>query len=235
MLNKGHCPFLLGNTPVGRLYTDVMAVNSRLTVEQSHTSDSLHLLCLPFEIRAIIWQRALGGIVFDVCCWPSYSPEKIATRVTNSQRYHCSLLRTCKQIHSEAHESLIRCNGFRFKNEDAIVPWLERFDSPKRMAIAEVHLVTWRATNMVEGHSSSYKPLMDVLPLESLLGLKRLHIEVRTKRSCRSCWHDCCKSCDTDLELAEARLLAAVAGGRTCAIVSYSRQCFASFAAAIVL
>lgn len=196
---------------------------------------SITLLSLPFELRTKIWSYALGGTVFEVRCWPRRDPERIETQIVNREKHRCSLLRTCHQIHNETKLFLFRHNAFVFKNEDAIVPWLQRFGESDRDAISEIRLVTWGAAHMVQGHRSSLKPVSLVLPLEQLPGLTRLQIEIRTKANCRSCWHSCCRCCKSNLELAKAQLEASFAKRQTRLEVEFAEQQFGSIVAAQLL
>lgn len=206
-----------------------------LIAHRDRSSGLPSLLGLPLELRNKIWRYAIGGMVFNIHCWPSSNCGMIATKILNRPKNFGSPLRTCRQVYTETELSLIRLNGFRFKNEDAIAPWIDGLETPQREAIAEIHLVTWRATHMVDGHSSTLKSLSDILPLRELPGLKKLYVEVRTKSSCRSCWHDCCTSCKPDLATAEARLKTFALTAYEHVDVLYSRQYFASFAGARVL
>jgi hypothetical protein len=216
---------LPANLPVGVMET---ATSSR-SIQQ------VSLLGLPAELRNEIWKLALGGRIFEVYCWPSYCPKRMATMILNRCKNFSCLLRTCRQIYHEARLIPLAYNGFRLRNEDGLIPWLDTFDKCKQEAIAEIHIVTWRAVHMVEGLGWSLKQVSDVLPLQRLSGLERLVVEVRTKSSCKACRQDLCTNCEPRLELTEARLKGFVASHSERVDVVFRRQPFATIAASQVL
>ena len=204
-------------------------------MEWTSTDDAASLLSLPFELRTKIWSYALGGALFEVYCWQSHDPDRMETRIANRGKHRCSLLRTCRQIHDEAKLFLFRYNGFLFKNEDAISPWLLRFGESELDAMSEIRLVTWGAKHMIQGHRSCLRPISAVLPLNRLRGLINLDIEVRRKAKCRSCWHDCCRYCVDNIEPAKAYLEALTARRQTRLKVEFIEHEFGSIVAAHAL
>lgn len=204
-------------------------------MNSNHSKPSLHLLRLPYELRYEIWVYTLGGNTFEIQCWPSDGPSSIATQITVREKNQCSLLQTCRQIHNEAKLTFFKSNCFKFKNEDAISPWLARIGSRQQAAISEICLVTWGAAHMIQGHSSCLTKVSDVLPFASLPGLRNLFIEIRQKARCRSCWHNCCRCCWYDVEREKVRLkdLVFVRNSRT--VLTYIERDFGSAAAAHLL
>lgn len=193
------------------------------------------LLGLPLELRIRIWSLALGGAVLEVHCWPSQDPDQMETRIANRRTHHCGLLRICHQIYNEAKLCLFRDNGFLFKNEDAVIPWLRRFREHERNAISEIRLVTWGAKHMIQGHRSCLKPVLAVLPLEVLPGLVQLQIEIRREAKCRTCWHNCCSCFDEDIEPTKAQLELLAAQRQPRVRLEFVEQKFVSFQGAQVL
>ncbi|KAH8696876.1 hypothetical protein GQ44DRAFT_733555 [Phaeosphaeriaceae sp. PMI808] len=193
------------------------------------------LLCLPAELRNQIWKCALSGTVFEVYCWPSYSAEKIATRILNRQKNFLSLLRACHQIYDEAKLFPFTFNAFRIKSEEGYSKFLERFDTQKREAIAEVHLVTFRAKHMVDGLGYFPKPITHMLALQKLPGLRRLCLEVRVKANCRGCRPERCDSCNPGVELAENHVKEYIAKQNERIEVLFKRLYYASVVASQVL
>jgi hypothetical protein len=218
-----------------------MALATNLPADATETATSNQpvqqapLLCLPAELRNEIWKLILGGTTFEVYCWPSYCPKKMTTRILNRRKNFSGLLRTCRQIYREALLFPLTQNGFRFKNEDGLGPWFDTFDRSKQKAIAEVHLVTWKAAHMVEGVNWSLKKIQDVLPLQRLSGLERLYVEVRTKSSCKACRQDLCEVCEPRLNLAEAQLREFVVNYNGRVDVVFRRHSFATVAGLQVL
>jgi hypothetical protein len=201
-----------------------------------HTSSSqqAHLLRLPAELRNIIWGYALGSNTFDIHCWFSYSRERIITKVLNRQKNFLSLLRTCRQIYSEAHLLPYRFNGFRIRNEDAIIPWLNGLERSRLNTITEIHLVTWRARRMLEGTTFFPKPMTDVIPLQRLPSLRRLCVEVRVQRSGQLCKQRACgtcHACDAELLQSEEQLRSYVTNQNKKVEVIFERVIFATVAA----
>jgi hypothetical protein len=139
------------------------------------------LLALPAELRESIWKLALGGQIFAIHCRPSYKRGRVATRVLNGQKNYASLLRVCYQIYIETKLVPFQQNAFRIRSEDALSLWFGRLQPWAQQAIAEVHLVTWRAVHMVEGLMVFPRPLSKTLDLRKLPGLQRVCIEVRSK------------------------------------------------------
>lgn len=144
------------------------------------------LLSLPAELRNIIWAFVLGGKTFDIKC-EIRIPWGVITKNITTQGNSLSLLRTCRQIYSEARLFPFRFNGFQFRSEDAFQPWLDRFEKAQQAAIAEVHLVTWKAKHMVESRGFAPRKLGDVFPVGRLEGLQRLRVEVRYTGVIRDC------------------------------------------------
>lgn len=161
------------------------------------------LLRLPTELRLQIWSLVLGGITFEVYCWPSENYSTVATRVLHRQPNFCSLLRICSQVYDEADLLIFKFNTFRIKSQDAFASWLGQLKPRAQRAIAELHLVTWRATHMIEGLRYLPKPLIEDLPLDKLPGLRRIWIEVRWKACRWSARHLTKEYSESDLEAAE--------------------------------
>jgi hypothetical protein len=137
------------------------------------------LLALPAELRAHIWKTTLGGGIFEVYCWPSRSRQRAATRVLNPQRNFAALLRTCQQIYSEARLIPLKHNAFQINSEDALQLCFDLFEPWARCAIVEVHLVTWRATCMIEGVSIIPRQIAELVNVRDLCGLHKVYVEVR--------------------------------------------------------
>ena len=196
------------------------------------------LLCLPAELRNMIWEYVLGGNIFEVHSWFSYSRGRTMTKVLNQKKNSLSLLRTCWQIYSEARLFPYRFNGFRIKNEDTIAPWLSGFEAFKLKTITEIHLVTWRAGRMLEGSSFFPNRMPDVLPLRQLPGLRRLCIEVRLQRNrarCKKAVCGICEDCDAELVQSEKELKRHVFNQNKQIKVVFTRVSFATMAALRVL
>lgn len=216
-----------------------MAAQSRIVVLDTSLPGGLvtgpALLCLPAELRNQIWKHTLSGVVFEVYCWPSHEAKKVATRVLNRQKNFLSLLGTCRQVHGEAKLFPFKFNAFHIRKEQALSAFLDRFETPKREAIAEVHLATWRAMYMVENLNYFPTPLPDILVPSRLPGLKKLCVEVRVKSDCQDCRHGYCNSCNTELGMAEEHLLEHVARENRSVEVVFRRTFYASIAALRVL
>tara|TARA_R110002003_G_scaffold3318_1_gene25085 strand:- start:31 stop:660 length:630 start_codon:yes stop_codon:yes gene_type:complete len=205
------------------------------TTPISRSIQRLDLLCLPAELRNQIWKHTLSGMIFEVYSWPSYNIKKIATRILNRQKNFLSLLMTCRQIHIEANLSPFKFNAFRFKSEDAIPAFLDRFDASKREAITEIHMVTWRAMYMVESSSYFPKGVLEVLTLRSLPGLRRLCVEVRLKSNRRGWEHARCDNRDAEVALVEKGLRDRLTQENGCIEVVFVRSFYATVAASHVL
>jgi hypothetical protein len=164
---------------------------------------------MPAEIRNEIYIHTLSGEVFNIHCWRRYTPFSIATRILRKQKNFLALLAVCHQIHEETHLLPFRLNVFRFKSQDAFKSWLGKFAVDQQEAIQEVHLVTWMARHMAEGEGWKSKPLDTVFPVDSLLGLRRVEVEVRVNGRTRDCVQDGCSRCEEhgdELGLEERRL-----------------------------
>lgn len=136
------------------------------------------LLSLPAELRNIIWAHVLGGTTYNIKC-ELRIPWGTTIKNTTVQENSLALLRTCRQIYSETRLIPFRLNTFHFKSEEAFKPWLAKFDKTQQAAITEVHLVTWKAKHMVERRGFAPRKLADVFPIETFVGLKWIHVEVR--------------------------------------------------------
>jgi hypothetical protein len=173
----------------------------------------IQLIRLPAELRVQIWKYALGGKMFEVYCWPSYNYHKTATRVLNRERNCLSLLRTCHQIYQEARLIPFTSNGFRIKNEYGFQTWLDEFDKPKQEAIAELHLVTWGAMQMV-GQLDFVPDLLPNTPIvQRLPGLRKLCIEIRSQYTCLSCRKGVCEKCMPEETRAKERSIQHISNG----------------------
>ncbi|KAF9729785.1 hypothetical protein PMIN01_11718 [Paraphaeosphaeria minitans] len=193
------------------------------------------LLCLPAELRSLVWMHTLGGMVFEVHCWVSYGVNSFATRILNRQKNFLSLLRTCRRIHAEARLIPFMFNAFRIKSEQGLHAFVDTFEAAKREAIAEIHLVTWRAVHMVERLSDIPQPVPDNLALAQLPGLRKLCVDVRIKSNCRDCKRGRCDRCDPELGLLEKHLMEYVEKGDERIELVLKRTCYASVAALQVL
>jgi hypothetical protein len=163
------------------------------------------LLRLPAELRVQIWKYALGGKMFEVYCWPSYNYHKNPTRVLNRERNCLSLLRTCRQIYQEARLIPFTSNRFRIKNESGFQTWLDELDTSQQEAIAELHLVTLGAMQMV-GHLYYVPKLLPTTQIiQRLPGLRKLCIEIRSQSNCPSCRKGVCEKCTPEETRAKER------------------------------
>ena len=193
------------------------------------------LLCLPAELRNQIWKHTLSGMVFEVYCWPSHEAKKVATRVLNRQKNFLSLLGTCRKVHGEAKLFPFKFNAFRIKSDQGLLAFVDTFEAAKREAIAEIHLVTWKAMHMVERWSDIPQLMPGNLALARLPGLKILCIDVRIKSYCRDCKRGRCDGCDPELGLLEKHLAEYVEKGNERIELVLKRTCYASMAALQVL
>jgi hypothetical protein len=153
-------------------------------------------LSLPAEVRNQIYAYTLSGEIFSIHCWRRYTPFGIATRILRKENNFLALLAVCQRIHAETRLLPFRSNAFRFKSQDAIKSWLGKFAADQREAIQEVHIVTWMARHMVEGESWMSKPLNAVFPVDALVGLRRVEVEVRTNGRQGDCINDGCFRCE---------------------------------------
>jgi hypothetical protein len=153
-------------------------------------------LSLPAEVRNQIYAYTLSGEVFSIHCWRRYTPFGIATRILRKEKNFLALLAVCQRIHAETCLLPFRLNAFRFKSQDAFKSWLGKFAADQREAIQEVHIVTWMARHMVEGESWMSKPLNAIFPVDALVGLRRVEVEVRTNGRKGDCIKDGCFRCE---------------------------------------
>jgi hypothetical protein len=180
------------------------------------------LLVLPAELRLQIWTLALGGHRFQIYCWPSYNRQRVGTSVLNRQRNFASLLRVCRQIYYEARLLPLQHNAFRIRSEDAMNVWFEKLEPWAQQAVAEVHLVTWRATHMIEGLNVLPRQISDSLNLRQLSGLKRMYIEV--------CWKGGDRDSEENLNNSECRLRRSIKGQNEGMHIVFRRSSFSSIA-----
>ncbi|KAF2622721.1 hypothetical protein BU25DRAFT_204842 [Macroventuria anomochaeta] len=150
------------------------------------TAPKSPLVSLPAELRNIIWALVLGEKTFDIKCEVRIPWGTTTTNLT-IQKHYLSLLRTCRQIHSETRLLPFKLNIFQFKSEDAFKPWLNKFDQAQRAAITEVRLMTWKAKHMVESSGFVPRRLGDVFPVEMCAGLRKVRVEVRYTGVVREC------------------------------------------------
>ncbi|KAF9730154.1 hypothetical protein PMIN01_12087 [Paraphaeosphaeria minitans] len=193
------------------------------------------LLCLPAELRSLVWMHTLGGMVFEVHCWVSYGVNSFATRILNRQKNFLGLLRTCRRIYAEAKLTPFKFNAFRIKTDQGLHALLNGLEATKREVITEIHLVTWRALHMVERLSDVPQPVSDNLALARLPGLRKLYVDVRIKSICRDCRRGRCERCDPELGLLERHLVEYVKKGNERIELVLERTCYASVAALQVL
>jgi hypothetical protein len=153
-------------------------------------------LSVPAEVRNQIYAYTLSGEVFSIYCWRRYTPFGIATRILRKETNFLALLAVCQQIHAETRLLPFQLNAFRFKSQDAFKSWLDTFTADQREAMQEVHIVTWMARHMVEGQSWVSKPLDTVFPVDALVGLRRVEVEVRTNGRIGDCIKDGCFRCE---------------------------------------
>lgn len=177
-------------------------------LNMSSTPNPSPLLCLPAELRNIIWALVLGGTTFSIDC-EARIPWGVRVKNTTAQQHSLALLRTCRQIYGETCLLPFILNIFQFKSEDAFKPWLARFNPEQRVAIANVRLVTWKARHMVESRGFSPRRLGDVFQVEMFGALKRVDVEVRYTGFVRECEKWECEGSeleDTDWVEQEGRL-----------------------------
>ena len=143
------------------------------------------LLSLPAELRNIIYYHVLGSTTYTITCTVRI-PWGVSVKNT-TQKHHLALLLTNRQIYSETHLLPLHLNTFHFSSEDAFKPWLAKFDKHQQAAIANVHLVTWKAKHMLERRGFAPRRLVDVFPVEVFKGLRKVTVEVRYTGMVKEC------------------------------------------------
>ncbi|KAH7061798.1 hypothetical protein BKA63DRAFT_527504 [Paraphoma chrysanthemicola] len=154
------------------------------------------LLRLPVELRYKIYSHSLSYHIFSIYCWRRHSPFGFATRIIQKRRHFLALLSVSRQIYSETRLLPFMLNAFRFKSEDAFQSWFNKFSAEQRESTQEVHLVTWMARHMIEGHAWRSSPLHLVFPIDRVPGLRRLNVEVRGNGKVKDCVIDGCHACE---------------------------------------
>jgi hypothetical protein len=190
------------------------------------SNQSSAFLRLPAEVRNQIYAYILSGEAFSIHCWRRYAPFGIATRILRKQKNFLALLAVCHQIHAETRLLPFQLNAFRFKSQDAFKSWLDKFGRDQKEAIQEVHIVTWMARHMVEGESWMSKSLDAVFPVDSLFGLRRVEVEVRTNGRMGDCIRDGCFQCSEhgdEAGLEEERFRGWLVGHRSGIKVTFER------------
>lgn len=158
---------------------------------------SSSFLCLPTEIRLEIYGYVLTSQwPLTVQCWKHYTTSTFATRIVQYPKCFLSLLRTCRQIHAETRLLPLQLNTFRFKSQDAFLPWLEKLGAGRASALRNVELVTWMARHMVEGGSWVAMRLEECFPLRQLEDLRIVKVEVRMTGRTRDCARGECWNCE---------------------------------------
>jgi hypothetical protein len=166
--------------------------------DNNKTTSSLHsILRLPAEIRMQIYTCVLTSPTpLSIYCWRRYTPFCFSTRVMQYPSAFLSLLLICRQIYSEARLLPFQCNVFRFKSQDAFIPWLDQLRPEQVRALRRVELVTWMARHMVEGESWVAKRVEDCFPIQRLEGLRNVRIEVRMNGREKDCIRAECWNCE---------------------------------------